>query len=94
MNIRSRRCGVDELIGGFDLSSFKISFLYLVTRERLTTEDIGAGSVISTLPTARSLILTSLTKADLVPGLLQFHNNQVLGFQITRRKRHCSQRER
>lgn len=76
--VRSHEYGVHEVIDGFDPTSMKISFLYFGTRERLTVQDSDAGLVISSLPTGQSLTLTGVTKAELIPGLVQFHFDQVM----------------
>ncbi len=76
--VRSHEYGVHEVIDGFDPSTMKISFLYFGTRERLSVEDSGDGLVISSLPTGQSITLTGVTKADLIPGLVEFHFDQVM----------------
>ncbi|WP_211198707.1 hypothetical protein [Ruegeria haliotis] len=76
--IRSHEYGRSEVIDDFDPASMKISFLYYGTRERLSVEDTNAGLVISTLPSGQSFTLTGVTKADLVPGLVEFHFDQVM----------------
>jgi hypothetical protein len=76
--VRSHEYGVSEVVDGFDPSTMKINFLYFGTRERLSVEDTDAGLVISSLPSGQSLTLTDVTKADLVPGLLEFHHDQVI----------------
>ena len=76
--LRSHEYGVHEVIDGFDPTSMKISLLYFGTRERLTVEDSDAGLVISSLPTGQSVTLTGVEKADLIPGLVEFHFDQVM----------------
>ncbi len=76
--IRSHEYGRAEVIDGFDPSTMKISFLYFGTRERLSVEDTSEGLVISSLPTGQSFTFTGVTKADLVPGLVEFHFDQVM----------------
>ncbi|MDA7966705.1 hypothetical protein [Ruegeria sp.] len=76
--VRSHEYGVHEVIDGFDPSTMKISFLYFGTRERLSVEDSTEGLVISSLPTGQSVTLTDVTRADLVPGLVEFHFDQVM----------------
>ncbi len=76
--VRSHEYGVHEVIDGFDPATMKISFLYFGSRERLTVEDSNEGLVISSLPTGQSVTLTNVTKADLVPGLVEFHHDQVM----------------
>jgi len=76
--VRSHEYGVHEVIDGFDPTTMKISFLYFGTRERLSVEDSTEGLVISSLPTGQSVTLTGVAKADLVPGLVEFHFDQVM----------------
>ncbi|MDA7967239.1 hypothetical protein, partial [Ruegeria sp.] len=76
--IRSHEYGRSEVIDNFDPTTMKISFLYFGTRERLTVEDTDAGLVISTLPSGQSFTFTGVTTADLVPGLVEFHFDQVM----------------
>ena len=76
--VRSHEYGVHEVVDGFDPSTDKISFLYFGTRERLSVEDTEAGLVISSLPSGQSVTLTGVTKADLIPGLVEFHHDQVM----------------
>ena len=76
--VRSHEYGKHEVINNFDPASMKISFLYFGTRERLSVEDTSAGLKISSLPTGQSMTLTGVTKADLVPGLIEFHHDQVI----------------
>lgn len=76
--VRSHEYGVKETVDGFDPATMKISFLYFGTRERLSVEDTEAGLVISSLPTGQSLTLTDVALADLVPGLVEFHHDQVM----------------
>ncbi len=76
--VRSHEYGVHEVIDGFDPATMKISFLYFGTRERLSVEDSSEGLVISSLPTGQSVTLTGVSKADLIPGLVEFHHDQVM----------------
>ncbi|MEH6527025.1 MAG: hypothetical protein V7723_13200 [Sneathiella sp.] len=76
--IRSHEYGVHEQIDGFDPSTMKISFLYYGTRERLSVEDSNEGLVISTLPSGQSMTFTGVELADLQPGTLEFHHDQVM----------------
>ncbi|MEP5730684.1 MAG: hypothetical protein ABJL67_15085 [Sulfitobacter sp.] len=76
--VRSHEYGVQETVDNFDPSTMKISFLYYGTRERLSVEDTDAGLVISTLPSGQSMTLSGITKADLIPGNLEFHHDQVI----------------
>ena len=76
--IRSHEYGQSEVISNFDPSSMKISFLYFGTRERLSVEDSNDGLVISSLPTGQSFTFTGLQLADLSPGQVEFHFDQVM----------------
>lgn len=76
--IRSHEYGVHEVIDNFDPSTMKISFLYYGTRERLSVEDTDQGLVISTQPSGQSVTFTGITLADLQPGTLEFHHDQVM----------------
>ncbi|MBO9475447.1 hypothetical protein J7413_18020 [Shimia sp. R10_1] len=76
--IRSHEYGRAETIENFDPASMKISFLYFGTRERLSVEDSDAGLVISSLPSGQSFTFTGVSKADLIPGLVEFHFDQVM----------------
>ncbi|PHO03759.1 hypothetical protein CSC82_09235 [Rhodobacteraceae bacterium 4F10] len=76
--VRSHEYGVSEVVDNFDVSTMKLSFLYFGTRERLSVEDTDAGLVISSLPTGQSLTLTGVTLAELQPGQVEFHHDQVM----------------
>ena len=79
--LEGRRLAADrvhEVIDGFDPASMKISFLYFGTRERLSVEDSDAGLVISSLPTGQSVTFPGVTKSELIPGLIEFHHDQVI----------------
>ena len=76
--VRSHEYGVGQVIDGFDPAAQKISFLYFGTRERLSVEDTPDGLVISSLPSGQSFTFTGVSKADLVPGNLEFHFDQVM----------------
>ena len=76
--IRSHEYGKGETITGFDPAVHKISFLYFGTRERLSVEDTAEGMVISVLPTGQSFTFSGVQKADLIPGNLEFHFDQVM----------------
>jgi hypothetical protein len=76
--VRSHEYGKNEVISDFDPNTMKISFLYFGTRERLTVEDTDAGLKIASLPSGQSLTLTGVSKADLVPGRIEFHHDQVI----------------
>ncbi|WP_168206347.1 hypothetical protein [Labrenzia sp. PHM005] len=76
--IRSHEYGQAEVINGFDPATQKISFLYFGTRERLSVEDTPNGMVISVLPSGQSFTFTGVQKADLIPGNLEFHFDQVM----------------
>lgn len=76
--VRSHEYRVNEVVQNFDPTSMKISFLYFGTRERLSVEDSDAGLVISSLPTGQGITFTGVSKADLIPGLIEFHHDQVI----------------
>ncbi|XWN29249.1 MAG: hypothetical protein ROR55_17270 [Devosia sp.] len=76
--IRSHEYGASEVIDDFNLATDKISFLYFGTRERLSVEDTPDGLVISSLPTGQSFTFTGVTLADLAPGQVEFHFDQVM----------------
>jgi len=76
--IRSHEYGVHEVIDDFDPATMKISFLYYGTRERLSVEDTDQGLVISTEPSGQSFTFTGVVLADLQPGTMEFHHDQVM----------------
>lgn len=76
--VRSHEYGVQDVVTDFDVATDRISFLYFGTRERLTVEDTNAGLVISSLPTGQSVTIVGLTLAELVPGQVEFHHDQVM----------------
>ncbi|GAB5377743.1 MAG: hypothetical protein AcusKO_42050 [Acuticoccus sp.] len=76
--VRSHEYGVHEVVTDFDAATDKISFLYFGTRERLTVEDTDDGLVISSLPTGQSVTILGVTLAELVPGQVEFHHDQVM----------------
>ena len=76
--VRSHEYGVHETVHNFDPKSMKISFLYFGTRERLTVEDTDNGLKIWSMPSGQSLTLTGVKKADLIPGLIEFHHDQII----------------
>lgn len=76
--VRSHEYGVAEVVDDFDVATDRISFLYFGTRERLTVTDTADGLVISSLPTGQSVTLTGLALADLAPGQVEFHFDQVM----------------
>jgi len=76
--LRSHEYGQSEVIEGFDPTSMKMSFLYFGTRERLTVEDTDDGMVISSLPSGQSFTFLGVSKADLIPGMVEFHFDQVM----------------
>ncbi len=80
--IRSHEYGVHEVIDDFDPLTMKISFLYFGTRERLSVEDTDQGLVISSSPSGQSFTFTGITLADLHPGTLEFHFDQVMEDQL------------
>ena len=75
--IRSHEYGVHDVVEGFDPLTDKISFLYFGTRERLSVEDTDDGLLISVQPTGQSTLLVDVELADLWPGLVEFHFDQV-----------------
>lgn len=76
--LRSHEYGVLQVIDGFDPAVQKISFLYFGTRERLSVEDTPEGMVISSLPSGQSFVFSGVSKADLIPGNVEFHHDQVM----------------
>ena len=76
--IRSHEYGRHEVIDDFDPTYMKLSFLYFGTRERLSVQDTDEGLVISSMPTGQSFTFTGVSKADLIPGLVEFHFDQVI----------------
>lgn len=76
--VRSHEYGVHEVIDDFNPATMKISFLYYGTRERLSVEDTDQGLVISTEPSGQSFTFTGITLADLQPGTMEFHHDQVM----------------
>ncbi|WP_421723385.1 hypothetical protein [Bauldia sp.] len=76
--IRSHEYGSTTVIDDFDPSTMMISFLYYGTRERLSVEDTDQGLVISTYPSGQTFVFTGLELADLNPGNVAFHHDQVI----------------
>lgn len=76
--VRSHEYGQSEVINGFNPATDKINFLYFGTRERLSVEDTSDGLLISSLPSGQSFLFTGVSKADLIPGNLEFHFDQVM----------------
>lgn len=76
--VRSHEYGVHEVVDGFDPETMTLSFLYFGTRERLSVEDTADGLVIGSLPSGQSLTLTGVRLADLQPGRVAFHHDQVM----------------
>lgn len=76
--IRSHEYGSATVIDDFDPATDTISFLYFGTRERLAVDDTPEGLVISSLPTGQSFTFTGLELADLAPGQVEFHFDQVM----------------
>lgn len=76
--IRSHEYNQHEVIDGFDPASMKISFLFFGTRERLSVEDSEEGMVISSLPSGQSFTFADVNTADLIPGMVEFHFDQVM----------------
>jgi len=75
--IRSHEYGSHEVIDNFDPATMNISFLYFGTRERLSVRDTPEGLVISSLPTGQSFTFTDVKLAQLAPGRVEFHFDQV-----------------
>jgi hypothetical protein len=80
--VRSHEYGVRQRIVGFNPATTKLSFLYFGTRERLSVTDTAEGLLISVLPTNQSILLVGLTKAQLVPGNVEFHHDQIVEDQL------------
>ncbi|MTH96951.1 hypothetical protein E1297_13215, partial [Roseibium sp. RKSG952] len=76
--IRSHEYGVTEVIDNFDPATMKISFLYYGTRERLVVEDTDQGLMISNETSGQTFYFTGVEKADLIPGNVEFHHDQVI----------------
>lgn len=76
--VRSHEYGVAQVVDDFDPATMNLSFLYFGTREQLTVRDTDAGLVISSLPTGQSLTLTGVQLAELAPGRVEFHHDQVI----------------
>lgn len=80
--IRSHEYGVQEQVDGFDPATMKISFLYFGTRERLSVEDTAEGLLISVQPTNQTVLITGISKSDLVPANIEFHHDQIVEDQL------------
>ena len=80
--VRSHEYGVQQRIEGFNPATMKLSFLYFGTRERLSLTDTAAGLSISVLPTNQTILLVGVTKAQLMPVNIQFHNDQIVEDQL------------
>lgn len=80
--VRSHEYGVQERVDDFDLATTKLSFLYFGTRERLSVEDTAEGLLISVQPTNQSLLLTGISKSDLIPANIEFHHDQIVEDQL------------
>ena len=80
--VRSHEYGVQQRIEGFNPATMKLSFLYFGTRERLSLTDTAAGLSISVLPTNQTILLAGVTKAQLMPVNIQFHNDQIVEDQL------------
>ena len=80
--VRSHEYGVQQRIDGFNPATMKLSFLYFGTRERLSLTDTAAGLSISVLPTNQTILLVGVTKAQLMPVNIQFHNDQIVEDQL------------
>ncbi|MCP4887928.1 MAG: cellulase family glycosylhydrolase [Planctomycetaceae bacterium] len=80
--VRSHEYGVQERVDDFDPATMKISFLYFGTRERLSVEDTAEGLLISVQPTNQTVLLTGISKSDLVPANIEFHHDQIVEDQL------------
>ncbi len=80
--VRSHEYGVHEVVEGFNPATTKLSFLYFGTRERLTVTDTADGLLISVEPSKQSVLLVGVAKADLVPGNVEFHHDQIIEDQL------------
>ena len=80
--VRSHEYGVQQRIDGFNPATMKLSFLYFGTRERLSLTDTAEGLSISVLPTNQKILLVGVTKAQLMPVNIQFHNDQIVEDQL------------
>jgi len=80
--VRSHEYGVQQRIDGFNPATMKLSFLYFGTRERLSLTDTAAGLSISVLPTNQTILLVGVTKAQLMPVNIEFHNDQIVEDQL------------
>ena len=76
--MRSHEYGRHETIEDFNPAAMKISFLYFGTRERLSVEDSDEGMVVSSEPSGQSFTFLGIQKADLIPGMVEFHFDQVM----------------
>ena len=75
--VRSHQYGVQEVVNDFDPISQKLNFIYTGTRERLSVEDTKKGLLISFEPSGQSLLLSGITRTDLIGANLEFHHDQV-----------------
>ena len=75
--VRSHEYAVQERVEGFDPQTDKLSFLYLGTRERLSTEDTDEGLLITVQPSQQSVLLVGVTSSELVGRNLEFHFDQI-----------------
>ena len=75
--VRSHEWGVQERVEGFDPQTDKLSFLYLGTRERLSTVDTDEGLLISVEPSGQSILLVGVLGEELVGRNLEFHFDQI-----------------
>ena len=80
--VRSHQYGVQQRVEGFNPATMKLSFLYFGTRERLSVTDTAEGLSISVLPTNQRTLLVGVTKAQLVPANIEFHNDQIVEDQL------------
>jgi len=75
--VRSHEYAVQERVEGFDPQMDKLSFLYLGTRERLSTEDTDEGLLITVQPSQQSVLLVGVNSSELVGRNLEFHFDQI-----------------
>jgi len=80
--VRSHEYGVQEQVDDFDPATTKLSFLYFGTRERLSVEDTDEGLLISVQPTNQSVLLSGISKSDLIPANIEFHHDQIVEDQL------------
>ena len=75
--IRSHEYGVQEIVSNFDPETDKISFIYLGTRERVSSVDTDQGLLISVEPSGQSVLLEGVRSTELRADNVEFHFDQV-----------------